>query len=127
MALLILVALFLCAVVLLRRARRNKSGMRYPPGPPADPIIGHLRIMPRKEEHETFHRWSQQYGDVMYLEVLGKAVVILSSEQAASDLLDKRSGIYSDRPAFPLFHKLVGLAYLKFFKFTNKMRQNWLV
>jgi hypothetical protein len=66
--------------------------------------------MPRKEEHETFHRWSQQYGDVMYLEVLGKPIVILSSEQAASDLLDKRSGIYSDRPAFPLIQKSVKLS-----------------
>ena len=36
----------------------------------------------------------------MYFEILGKQLVILSSHQAASDLLEKRSAIYSSRPRF---------------------------
>ncbi len=42
-------------------------------------------------------------GDVMHFNVLGKSVIILSSTEAATDLLDKRSANYSDRPAFPAF------------------------
>ncbi|KAJ3485901.1 hypothetical protein NLI96_g4622 [Meripilus lineatus] len=41
-------------------------------------------------------------GDVMRLNVLQKTIIVLSSEKAANDLLDKRSGIYSDRPRFPM-------------------------
>ena len=64
-----------------------------------------MRIMPTKETHETFHEWTKQYGDVVYVEVLGQPIVILGSEQAATDLLDKRSGNYSDRPSFPIFER----------------------
>ena len=36
----------------------------------------------------------------MYLNCLGKSMVVLDSVQAATDLLDKRSYNYSDRPRF---------------------------
>ena len=42
-------------------------------------------------------------GDVIYLNLMGKSLVVLNSEEAARELLDKRSAIYSDRPAFPIF------------------------
>ena len=37
-------------------------------------------------------------GDVVYLQVLGQEIVLLGSYQAACDILEKRSGIYSNRP-----------------------------
>ncbi len=42
---------------------------------------------------------SQLYcaGDIFSLRVPGKTIIVLCSEQAASDLLEKRSAIYSDR------------------------------
>ena len=44
------------------RNRRFKASL--PPGPPAEPLIGHLRYMPNENERdEVFHRWSIQYGD----------------------------------------------------------------
>ena len=68
--------------------------------------------MPKEDAHEVFHTWSQKYGDVMYLEVLGKPIIVLSSEEAATELLDKRSANYSDRPDFPIFHRQVYLVPL---------------
>ena len=44
-------------------------------------------------------------GDLLYLQVPTQNFVVLSSAQAAFDLLEKRSDIYSDRPTF-LMHKL---------------------
>ena len=41
-------------------------------------------------------------GDIIFVNVLGKNVVFLNSEKVATDLLDKRSIIYSDRPYFPV-------------------------
>ena len=100
--------LFAMFFVVFVKGRRNKM-LPYPPGPPADPIIGHLRIIPKEDRHEVFHGWSKTYGDVMYLEVLGKPMIVLSSEQAASDLLDKRSANYSDRPRFPIHERYAGM------------------
>jgi len=45
-------------------------------------------------------------GDVMHLNICGQSMVILHSLQAARDLLDKRSSIYSDRPRFVLLSEL---------------------
>jgi hypothetical protein len=46
-----------------------------------------------------------QPGDVISLNVLGRTIIVLGSEKAASELLDKRSAIYSDRPSFPIFER----------------------
>jgi hypothetical protein len=47
-------------------------------------------------------------GDVVSLSILGRSVIILNSAQAALDLLDKRSSIYSDRPHMVMAGDLVG-------------------
>lgn len=51
-------------------------------------------------------------GDVMCLKVPGKHIVVLSSQVAASDLLDKRSAIYSSRPDFILYKMYAPLSAL---------------
>ena len=38
----------------------------------------------------------------MHLSIFGKDFIILSNFEAARDLMDKRSAIYSDRPRFVL-------------------------
>jgi hypothetical protein len=48
-------------------------------------------------------------GDVMYFNCLGRSIIVLCSNQAAVDLLDKRSGNYSDRPRFVVWEMLVYL------------------
>jgi hypothetical protein len=45
-------------------------------------------------------------GDVVYARILGKEMIILNTQQAARDLMEKRSAIYSDRPRFVLLGEL---------------------
>nr|BAL05151.1 cytochrome P450 [Phanerodontia chrysosporium] len=99
-----------------RRSVRASRG-RLPPGPPADPIIGHMRVFPRANHGEVFHEWSKQYGDVLHLDVLGKSIIVLNSQEAANDLLDKRSANYSDRPEFPAFNLLGWDSMLVFLRY----------
>lgn len=40
--------------------------------------------------------------------VLGQPLIIINSAQAAIDMLDKKSGIYSDRPILQMGGELVG-------------------
>lgn len=97
------VSLYALAVVGLAMAlyRLRKVGQRpagYPPGPPTLPLIGNLHLMPKEKGHLQFHRWAEEYGPVYSL-ILGTTVmIVLSSDQAIKDLLDKRSSIYSSRP-----------------------------
>ncbi|KDQ34012.1 hypothetical protein PLEOSDRAFT_1099953 [Pleurotus ostreatus PC15] len=74
-----------------------------PPGPSADPLIGHLRIMSSDQEELVFHEWAKPYGGVMYFRVLGWDIIVLDSVQAATELLEKRSALYSDRPHFTVY------------------------
>ncbi|KAJ6505688.1 hypothetical protein C8R47DRAFT_1243560 [Mycena vitilis] len=80
--------------------RRRRASM-LPPGPPRDPLLGNLRHMPSEKAPLQCHKWSEIYG-VIYLEVPGQSIVVLGSLQAAGDLLDKRTLIYSDWPDFLL-------------------------
>jgi len=42
-------------------------------------------------------------GDVMLLHVFNRKMIILNIIEAATDLMEKQSSIYSDRPGFPIF------------------------
>ncbi|KAI0341735.1 cytochrome P450 [Trametopsis cervina] len=95
---------------LVRRSRWNKRsrGQRMPPGPKGLPVIGNLLSLPR-EGHPwiTYRDWSYQYGNIMSLDILRKPTVLLSSVDVTTDLLEKRSAIYSDRPMSTM-NKLTG-------------------
>jgi hypothetical protein len=57
--------------------------------------------MPERQPHLQFKKWADEYGPVYSL-ILGTSVmIVLSSDTAVKDLLDKRSNIYSSRP--PLY------------------------
>ncbi|KAH8906486.1 putative cytochrome P450 [Coniochaeta sp. PMI_546] len=79
---------------LLTLGRRPKN---YPPGPPTLPIIGNLHQMPTRDAHLQFEKWARLYGPVYSLILGTKTLVVLSSDKAVKDLLDKRSSIYSHR------------------------------
>lgn len=108
-------------ILLYAWTSRNSKNARLPPGPPADPFIGHLRQIPLGAQERTFAAWGKQYGerilvanvfltnligDVIYLHCLGKKMLVLNSVEAAQDLLEKRSAIYSNRPRFVLFGEM---------------------
>ena len=81
--------------------RISKIGQRpkgYPPGPPTLPLIGNLHQMPKKQGHLQFQKWAKEFGPVYSLMLGTQCFVVLNSDQAIKDLLDKRSAIYSSRP-----------------------------
>ncbi|KAH6651347.1 cytochrome P450 [Chaetomium tenue] len=79
---------------LLLSGRRPKS---LPPGPPTLPIIGNLHQMPTRDAHLQFEKWAREYGPVYSLILGTKTLIVLSSDKAVKDLLDKKSNMYSHR------------------------------
>ena len=43
----------------------------------------------------------------MYLNALGKPIIVLNSLKAAFELLDRRANIYSDRPRLIVAHEIL--------------------
>ncbi|KAI8949870.1 cytochrome P450 [Xylaria longipes] len=80
----------------LRNAGRRPHG--FPPGPPTLPIIGNLHQMPKVKVHVQLQKWADEYGPTYSLILGTQVMVVISSDTAVKDLLDKRSAIYSSRP-----------------------------
>ncbi|OAA75311.1 Cytochrome P450 [Akanthomyces lecanii RCEF 1005] len=103
--------------------RRRTSGLPLPPGPPGEPILGHLRIVPSHSPEYTYMKWSHEYGsDMLSVNILGQPVIILNSVKAAVDLLDKRGLNYSDRPRFVLFEVMGWGKTLTFLRWGSDFR-----
>ncbi|KAF8508457.1 cytochrome P450 [Hysterangium stoloniferum] len=79
-------------------------GLKLPPGPRGDFVIGNLRDVPSHNEWETYSKWHDKYGkcDLVYLNFLGNSLLYVNSTEMAYELFDKRSAIYSDRPTIPM-------------------------
>ncbi|KAF7776140.1 hypothetical protein Agabi119p4_4533 [Agaricus bisporus var. burnettii] len=86
----------------------KRSSLSLPPGPPGLPLIGNILDMPIEKEWLAFSQWGEKYGDICSVTVLGQPFVILNSAQVATDMLDKKGAIYSDRPTLQMAGELVG-------------------
>ncbi|KAF8213148.1 cytochrome P450 [Mycena galopus ATCC 62051] len=76
--------------------------------PPARWLIGNLRDIPHDvPQWLTCKDWAEKFGEVVYVEVFGKRKVILSSLTAVTELLEKRSANYSDRPPMHMANDLM--------------------
>jgi hypothetical protein len=103
--------------------RRRSLGVLLPPSPPSDFILGHLLRIPSENPEIKYAEWAKTYGisfffsfnfdllarahygvgDVIYLRVWDRDVIVLSSAKVATDLLDKRGENYSQRPTNVIF------------------------
>ncbi|EIW51642.1 cytochrome P450 [Trametes versicolor FP-101664 SS1] len=89
-----------------RLSRRYRSAS--PPGPAGLPFVGVAYHIPDDKQWLKFHEWTSRYGDVVSTTVMGQPTLILGSFRAASDLLDTKGAIYSDRPDAVMAGELVG-------------------
>ena len=58
----VILGAFALGIIVVYLFLRIKRSRRLPPGPPADPLIGHLRVLPREDPHHTYYEWSKLYG-----------------------------------------------------------------
>ncbi|EJD08416.1 cytochrome P450 [Fomitiporia mediterranea MF3/22] len=81
-----------------------------PPGPKPKPIIGNLLDLPPPGQQEWIH-WAKHkklYGPISSVTMLGTTMIIINDLRIAVELLDKKSGIFSDRPILVFGGIMVG-------------------
>ncbi|KAJ5902168.1 cytochrome P450 [Penicillium taxi] len=127
-ALIGLVLLVIAIGVYFKKA--SKRGLPLPPGPPGNPFLGHLRVIPQDHPEHQFVTWGKELNsDILYFNILGRPMVVLNSVEAAHDLMDKKGANYADRPRFVLFEVMgwgITLSFLRWsprFKLHRKLIQ----
>jgi hypothetical protein len=115
-----LAASVLFAATVLHHARNY--ALPLPPGPAKRFLAGNIPDMPTKEQWLTFDAWKQQYGgslvstdvscgsrfrgDMVHLRVGGQDIILVYTHEAAFELMERRSSIYSDRPPLIMLNEL---------------------
>ncbi|KAH8103831.1 cytochrome P450 [Cristinia sonorae] len=92
---LVFALLSVCFATFLYRWRRTSCRWPRPPGPPGLPLIGN--ILPKQYPWEAIRRWGHTYGPLIRMSVLGTPALVVNSYEAAAELFEKRSSIYSQR------------------------------
>ncbi|KAJ7496794.1 cytochrome P450 [Mycena latifolia] len=95
-------------IAALYNAKRKKNVAPYPPGPKPLPILGNVFDLPQSQSWLAFSELAKQHGPIVHLRVLGKSIIILNDVNAAIQMLDKKSRVYSNRPNLVMCGELVG-------------------
>jgi len=113
-----LLAVYLASVWCRKKFNSKYGHLPLPPGPKGWPIIGNLCDLHTGYEWKVYHNWCKEFGsssilwifngifltvnlladtDIIYLNVAGTSIVVLDTYDAAMELLEKRSSLYSGR------------------------------
>lgn len=85
--------------ILFKRWIVTSATLPYPPGPKPRLITGNARDLPTVYPWLTYSRWAKQYGGVYHIREYHRHIIIVNTVKDAIALFEKRSQIYSDRPA----------------------------
>ncbi|KAG5650207.1 hypothetical protein H0H81_000308 [Sphagnurus paluster] len=85
------------ALVFLLSKVTGKKHPPLPPGPPAEPIIGHLRKIPAENQENVFHEWGKIYGWVRTVSFIGYGKLFQKHRRLLQEYL-KASSCVSYQP-----------------------------
>ncbi|KAJ4761911.1 cytochrome P450 family 71 polypeptide [Rhynchospora pubera] len=86
----LLLSLFLCLLIFLllqHKTNHSKASLRFPPGPWPLPFIGNIHNIIGSLPHHSMRELSRQYGPLMLLQLGESPTVIISSPDAAREIM----------------------------------------
>ncbi|XP_078176231.1 cytochrome P450 81Q32-like [Carex rostrata] len=98
-SILISLAVLLFIKLLLSHTRDRKNN-KFPPSPPALPVIGHLHLL-KKPLHQTLASISEKYGPATFLKFGSWPVLVISSRSLAVQCFTTYDMAFANRPHWP--------------------------
>lgn len=123
----VLVGLFVALALYAWSRSSKRSALPVPPGPKPVPLLGNIFDLTAKELWLRVTGWSKQYGDIVYIHLLGQGLVFCNTYEVAQDLLEKKGSIYSDKPHLIMAGELCGcqnmVAFTRYGDFARRQRK----
>ncbi|XP_051136863.1 cytochrome P450 71D95-like isoform X2 [Andrographis paniculata] len=127
-----LIFLFFFFLFLLTKPRRKAHNPpsppeNSPPSPPTLPILGHLHHLARGPPHRVMAKLADKYGAVFHLQLGEIPTVVISSRDAAKDVLQVHDPACADRPsninAEIMRHDCSDIAFSPYGDYWRQMRK----
>ncbi|CAN6163350.1 unnamed protein product [Urochloa humidicola] len=88
----------LLVVIASNRRRAAAQGLRLPPGPWKLPIIGSMHHLAGQLPHRAMRDLARRHGPVMLLRIGEVPTLVVSSREAARDVMKTHDAVFASRP-----------------------------
>ncbi|KAL9228381.1 hypothetical protein vseg_003970 [Gypsophila vaccaria] len=96
-----------------------------PPSPPKLPILGNLHQLD-KLLHRSFRALSQKHGDIMLLHIGSKPTLVISSSDAAQEIMKTHDVVFANRPKLRVASKILydgkDIAFANYGEYWRQMK-----
>uniref|UniRef100_A0A1W7HBR0 Cytochrome P450 n=1 Tax=Scoparia dulcis TaxID=107240 RepID=A0A1W7HBR0_SCODU len=126
-ALLLVPSLIFLIINSLKSSKTSKTYENLPPSPPGLPIIGNLHQLLGALSHRALTNLAKKCGPVMYLKLGSVPVVIISSREAAKEVLKIQDPAFCGRPesitSKIMWYNYIDIAFSPYNDYWKQMRK----